>query len=234
MSVPRNGWIDPPITLIFDRPGRRKTGHNVEYVPNLRHHRVMIIYPIRCALWLTLLLLFPIAVIRARPWDDGLLRAFLAPPDDCPVPCFMGIRPGVTTAEAATGILKNHAWVDRLRVAPDHSIISIEWDQSAPDGIDRTTPAQLYIADGIVRVVDIKTTYPVWTFYLLAGQPEQTDSGASKVGVAVAAYYFDRSMMIYALLSCPVTRAKFWDSEMYVSFGDFRGATGFSNINFAC
>ena len=44
------------------------------------------------------------AVIRAQPYDDSELRAFLTPPEGCPAPCFMGIRPGVTTREEALTI----------------------------------------------------------------------------------------------------------------------------------
>ncbi len=58
------------------------------------------------ALLLSGLFLLPVLLIRAQPYDDGGLRAFLTPPEDCPAPCFMGIRPGVTTTEEALEILK--------------------------------------------------------------------------------------------------------------------------------
>jgi hypothetical protein len=51
-----------------------------------------------------------IAAIRAQPYDDSELRAFLTP-EGCPAPCFMGIRPGVTTMEESLVILEGHEWV---------------------------------------------------------------------------------------------------------------------------
>jgi hypothetical protein len=54
---------------------------------------------------LTLLLSVSIAVIRAHPYDDIAMRAFLVPSLECPMPCFLGIRPGATTVEEAHSIL---------------------------------------------------------------------------------------------------------------------------------
>lgn len=54
----------------------------------------------------TLLFTVCIALIRAQPYDDSELRAFLTPPEGCPAPCFMGIRPGVTTMEEAIAVLE--------------------------------------------------------------------------------------------------------------------------------
>lgn len=61
----------------------------------------MMILLLRHTLLLTVLLALPIFAIRAQPYDDSELRAFLAPPTGCPAPCFMGIRPGVTTVRDA-------------------------------------------------------------------------------------------------------------------------------------
>ncbi len=65
----------------------------------------------RAALLLSVVFLLPVLLIRAQPYDDSDLRAFLTPPEDCPAPCFMDIRPGMTTAEEAVSILDAHPWV---------------------------------------------------------------------------------------------------------------------------
>lgn len=51
---------------------------------------------LRLAGCLTLLLLMPILLIRAQPYDASLLRSALLP-ENCAPPCFMGLRPGHTT-----------------------------------------------------------------------------------------------------------------------------------------
>src|SRR5262245_29374883 len=67
-------------------------------------------------LLLTVLFAACIGVIRAQPYDDADLRAFLTPGDDCRMPCFLGIRPGVTTLEEAAGILQAHEWVGDITI----------------------------------------------------------------------------------------------------------------------
>src|SRR5690606_17874987 len=191
---------------------------------------------LRFALLLTLLVALPIALIRAQPNNAAQLRAFLTSPDGCPAPCFMGIRPGVTTLDEAIAILEAHDWVETVEVDTSgrDSYLSVKWDQIAPRIIDRSSQAQLYSLDGGVRVMSIKTTYSIGTMYLLEGQSQETDSGASMLGIIVSAYYFDFGLQVYSYLECPVTQIKFVNAEMYISFGDFRGATGLSDINFAC
>ena len=56
---------------------------------------------------LTLLFCAAIVVVRAQPFDDGGLRDQLLSPT-CTVPCFLGIRPGVTTREEAILLLRAH------------------------------------------------------------------------------------------------------------------------------
>jgi hypothetical protein len=60
---------------------------------------------LRLSLPLILLFTAALAVIRAQPYDDHELRELLLPAG-CPAPCFMGIRPGVTTVEEAVKILE--------------------------------------------------------------------------------------------------------------------------------
>jgi hypothetical protein len=178
----------------------------------------------------------PVLLICAQPYDDSELRAFLTWSENCPAPCFMGIRPGVTTVEEAIGILQAHEWVQSVTdpVSEESGFISVTWRENASPVIAPHSETQLFVLDRVVYDMNIQTTYPVWTIYLLAGRPQGTDSGASRVGVRVSAYYFDRSMLVYAYPSCPVTQIKFWNADMYLSFSDLRNTTGLSAIDFAC
>ena len=58
--------------------------------------------------------ILPIALIRAQNYDDSALRTFLTPPAGCLAPCFMGIRPGVTTFAQASTIVQTHEWVAQI------------------------------------------------------------------------------------------------------------------------
>src|SRR5690349_20269941 len=95
------------------------------------------------------LTLFPIALItvallliHAQPYDDHDLREILLP-EGCPAPCFMGIRPGVTTADEAAAILKSSKWIGKLVDAGGYSLelrdLSWDWSDRKPTWIEDAT-----------------------------------------------------------------------------------------------
>jgi hypothetical protein len=59
-----------------------------------------LILAVRAAGCMTLLLVTPILLIRAQPYDNSALRSVLMP-DGCAPPCFMGLRPGESTLNEA-------------------------------------------------------------------------------------------------------------------------------------
>src|SRR5262245_42221812 len=63
------------------------------------------------------MLIFTAAMVLMRlpPYEDGRLRAFLTPPMDCDAPCWLGVRPGVSTLTASGQILQHNAWIKRFQ-----------------------------------------------------------------------------------------------------------------------
>src|SRR5262249_36733781 len=63
------------------------------------------------------LVIFTAALLLAhtQPLDDHELRELLLP-EGCPAPCFMGIRPGVTTEDDAIAIIKASKWIDHRSI----------------------------------------------------------------------------------------------------------------------
>src|SRR4051812_32040381 len=45
------------------------------------------------------------------------LRALILPPTDCSAPCFIGIRPGITTVEAALQVLQVNPLIQSIKVS---------------------------------------------------------------------------------------------------------------------
>ncbi len=82
------------------------------------------------------LLLFTTALllIHSQAYDDHDLRQLLLP-DGCVAPCFLGIRPGVTTAEEAVKLLRANAWVADVTVINSENPYQIwwTWNKNAPD-----------------------------------------------------------------------------------------------------
>ena len=85
-------------------------------------------------------------LIRSQVHDDTPVGEVhnlhdVLPPERCPAPCFMGIRPGVTTSKEAITLLKNNVWVDQ--VVPNNTENPYQiwwtWSKDAPDFL-KTTP----------------------------------------------------------------------------------------------
>jgi hypothetical protein len=137
----------------------------------------------KIALLITLLITVCIGLIHARPYDDSALRALLASPTDCPMPCFIGIRPGVSAADEALAILEAHGWIgdvelayDRVTGQPNAAIWN--WSGSQPNLIQDTLYGRPYrgnlrIQDGIVTAIWIPTTITAGDLRLLWGKPDQ-------------------------------------------------------------
>jgi hypothetical protein len=120
----------------------------------------------------------PIFLIRARPYDDHDLRTFLTPPDGCPTPCFMGIRPGVTTQDEAITILESHQWVSEMQIErtmllheepqPSRSHISWRWSTSRPNRLQLDREASLLIVgqqvDAMVMISDFRLGDVILTY----------------------------------------------------------------------
>lgn len=65
---------------------------------------------LRLSVTLACLWLLPVMLIRAQPYDDGGLRAFLTT-GACAAPCFLSIQPGITPFSEADDLIQAQQWV---------------------------------------------------------------------------------------------------------------------------
>ncbi len=162
--------------------------------------------------------------IQARPYDDSQLRELLMP-DDCDAPCFMGIRPGVTTADAALEILKTHPWVASYEILhePPSSppyVVYWEWNGQQPAFLREDARPQMILTYDRVQMVEsvlVDTTIPVGYAYLMLGTADGTYSGRSvtlRNSVLINALFDDPLVLIYTTIPCPVSYSKFWNAPM--------------------
>jgi hypothetical protein len=126
---------------------------------------------LRPILLLTLLAALPIALIRAQPYDDTELRAFLTPPDGCPAPCFIGIRPGVTTAQDAAVMLTTHALLlDTISPNPPRGL---RVRASRPDALveDRVF-SYLDVENNVIQWIQMHTNISLADVWMAFGPPD--------------------------------------------------------------
>ena len=166
------------------------------------------------SLVLTLLFVVCITLIRAQPYDDSELRAFLTPSDGCPMPCFMSIRPGVTTADEAVALLEAHEWVGEVytyRNLEDGQIALINWSwtEKKSSFIDPSQVASIHAVDRVVADISIPTNFSLGENWLVWGQPADTSyvvglgSLDTPLYLQIFSTYSDVPMNITASMDCP-------------------------------
>jgi hypothetical protein len=134
--------------------------------------------------------------------DDHDLRGLLVPhQDDCPAPCFMGIRPGVTSLDQAIYVLEEHEWVGHVNysdIALPDQIIWWDWTETSPLFVDSVIPGRLDIAGGIASRITISLNTTYGDIALISAMPDKhLLSDANDNGFCeYVAYYQNNSMML--------------------------------------
>ena len=185
---------------------------------------------VTASLVLTLLFAACLGLIRAQPYHDSELRAFVTPPDGCPMPCFLGIRPGVTTADEALAILEAHEWVGEVytyRSLEDRQIALINWNWTEKRSglIDSSQIASIHAVDRIVTDISIPTHFSLGENWLVWGQPADTSYVVGLGGKDAPLYlqifssYSDMPMNITASMTCPYFPV-LWHSPVTLTLHD--------------
>jgi hypothetical protein len=160
---------------------------------------------------LPILLLFTatILLIHLQPYDDTELRALLTPPDGCPAPCFMGIRPGVTSADEAEQILKAHPWIKYVPARPRYNGYTIEfiWNGKQPKWIGNDSLTGVGIVNGKVTNISLYLNRPLGEFQLVYGPPDWSTFSILSNGKAAAysSVYWGQSIGATVLRDCPLS-----------------------------
>lgn len=122
---------------------------------------------------LALIFTATLGAMRAQPYDDGGLWAQLAPPG-CDQPCFLGIRPGVTTRVEALALLRDHPWVGAI-TTPDDGIIAWTWNGDQPPFLQVDPDySRLLIQNSIVHAIGVRTSAQMGDVKIVFGAPDFT------------------------------------------------------------
>jgi hypothetical protein len=112
-------------------------------------------------------------LIHAQPYDDHELRELLLP-EGCPAPCFMGIRPGVTTVDEAIKILEVNKWIGKINNETsdnDIGFIYWNWSDQAPNWISKNGRGVIWATQKIVHSILIDTQFLLGDTRLVFGLP---------------------------------------------------------------
>jgi hypothetical protein len=180
---------------------------------------------LRGSVALALLFALTLGALLAQPRDDTAMRAFFAPPQDCATPCFLGIRPDVTTYDQALAILRAQPWIDTIKDETD--ALSWTWNGKQPSFVSDFDSnfllARIDFLNGVVNSIRIPTTTHWADFYFLFGAPDHSVllSGAapSTHFRVFDAAYFTQNFEIQTTLRCPInSREAVWYSTVFITW----------------
>jgi hypothetical protein len=171
----------------------------------------MISLLLRPLLLLIGLCLLPVFLIRAQPDDDSDLRAFLTPPDNCPAPCFMGIRPGLTTVDEAMTILYEHPWVDTVIRLAEFDRLIVTWAAGSHALVDTDLLGRLRYSNGIIQDISVQTCVPLGHLWMAYGPPARVVRSATSDNRPPGAAYrlwYDDSLPVFAFFLAEGSRMR--------------------------
>ena len=190
------------------------------------------------------LILIPLALftivlllIRAQPYDDHDLRQLLLP-EGCPAPCFMGIRPGVTSVEQALALLHQNDGVQIIKVDPTEvngspsQITRISWSWNPTSSqlsrlIDTQKRGVINISDGKVYEIEVETSIRLGDYWLLDNAPKEYNLrpiGTRDAGNILIILFIDErsSTILKGTKRCPYDSSRVWQTGMSISFRNLR------------
>ncbi len=108
--------------------------------------------------------------------DFSSVRDFLSPVEGCSLPCWQGIRPGITDSLDAVDRLRAMPWVTNLYaiqgIVINDSYISWKWDGSPPDVVDPKRDGRMWFHNGLVYSIEIPLEIPFSSIWGAFGAPE--------------------------------------------------------------
>ncbi|MBA3869064.1 MAG: hypothetical protein H0X30_07915 [Anaerolineae bacterium] len=178
-------------------------------------------------------------LIRTQPYDERAPIAVLVP-ITCRTPCFMGIRPSVTTIDEAITLLRKNEWVSQVIVLPNEihpNQVGWLWSQKAPDYLQR---GGAYVDGQILPNVNRKVSSIWFSTSLKAGDIPIILGDPQEDGLIVAGLYIPQHDPRMKLLvefwypayhlwmsvdqSCPYD-ADFWQMPVRISITDYDART---------
>jgi hypothetical protein len=106
---------------------------------------------------------------RLQPETAPPLLPLILEDPACSMPCWAGIRPGVTRLPEAVTILDTHPWVGQITIdaalaTPSRAgLVMWQWNGQQPAGLDTSRAAWLSSEGNIVRSMTLPTTLPSGT-----------------------------------------------------------------------
>lgn len=173
----------------------------------------------RLALPLILLFTAALFIIRAQPYKHHAISALLFS-DECPAPCFMGIRPGVTTPEEALARLHDSEWITRVGVSEPLETVAWRWSTRQTAIMDNERLPGLFYDRNRVRLIRLYTQVRLGDLLLELGGTSGRRRAAIGRDASFSRYH---AIVLYAahnyVIGASVSCHQFWEQPANLILG---------------
>lgn len=200
----------------------------------------MVVSSLKLSLILFVLFAIPLLLIRARAYEGQDMQALFAP-EDCPLPCFMGIRPGVTTVEDALTILEASGRVENVQVDWELGFVNWDWKGVPPAGVNGAGLSYISFVQDTVSIISLSVLFQYGDFFMRT--PEFLNTWPMTMGITprpgdtTLTLWFEKpEFTLRFTISC----RRLWQSSVVVLFNSnpldfpmvFSNDDGLSVVNY--
>lgn len=191
-----------------------------------------------------------VVLVHMQPQNDQALTHLLMS-DDCPAPCFLGIRPGITSAGDAVHLLEKHEWVTNIESRYTDfgqsantfwGYVYWQWKPSSP--LWTHSPifklgahdAYIRILDGRVNEIAFSTSVPLGAAVLDFGRGgdytlERPDRYGRPPYPVVQHFYYPKLGFVFGSISiCPALNPD-WHQDTVVTVWSIDYFASFMQVN---
>lgn len=174
-----------------------------------------------------LISVFSILAICFTPYNDSAVRAFLEPSAECSMPCWEGIRPGVTTIEEITQMLEENGWSRDSQfnygMQFDTGLLTWRWRNPPSPLIESRRIGIAWIQNNVVQWMELPTRLTFGDIWLFFDHPLR---GAIQPASVIprrinhyASYDEQDQLQVRSTIFCPVHPKDFWQAHVDVLIG---------------
>lgn len=163
-----------------------------------------------------------VTIIRAQPYHDDNLDGFVGAETDCPMPCFLGIRPNVTRYDEAGERLRANPWVAGVTLDSDDPYkIRWRWNGTQPALFDTAVPGELIRDnDNLITSIRVGTRIPYASTWLELGMVGRGYMVPRYSRALYGLHYRTEADYTLYLMACPAYFRTFWGRRVVIEYGD--------------
>jgi hypothetical protein len=198
----------------------------------------MVRFLIKVTIPLVVLFGVSIGLIRARPYDDGGLRAFLTAPDNCVMPCWNGIQPEITLPEDAVDILKSIDSIGEIgfNLDADPAQIFWKWDQSRPAFMNDTQEVgYIWIEENSIKNIYLPGFNSFLDIWLALGRPERVvvfSNGSWGIPNVIYLSVYPNRFYVASAIFCKARTRDLWSAKTSIYIGQVPSYITLNAYNF--